>query len=91
MSLFTNGSDRDRELSGKDRILAVPFCLSALTAFALSFSLSNSPGRRYEFLCLLLICFLTLIFIDRKKDVVLASIVFIGLRVVWAVIVTPMH
>lgn len=76
------------QVSTKDRILNIPFGLSALVAFALSFSLFQPDGRPFEFFGCLLICAVTLAFVDRKRDMLLAAAAFILLRLVWAAVLT---
>ena len=88
MKIEPNLDGTGSRVSTKDRILCIPFGFSALLAFALSFSLFQSGGRPYVFFSCLLICAVTLAFIERKKDVILASVIFIFLRVVWSALIT---
>ena len=75
-------------VSTKDRVLSIPFGFSALLAFALSFSLFQPDGSPYVFVSCLVICTATFMFIERKKDVALASVLFILLRLAWSAMIT---
>jgi len=78
-------------LSTKDTILCVPICFSALLGFALSFTLFEPDRRPYAFLGCLIVYATCLFFADKKKDLFLASIVFILIRLAWSAVVTGLH
>ena len=78
-------------ISTKDRVLCIPFGLSALLAFALSFSLFQPEGRPYLFLGCLVLCTATFMFIEKKRDVALASVLFILLRLAWSAMITGLQ
>jgi hypothetical protein len=78
-------------LSMKDTVLCVPICFSALLGFALSFSLFQPDGRPYVFGACVIIYVVSLLFADKKRDLFLASMVFILLRLVWSAAITGFH
>ena len=75
-------------ISVKDRFLGVPFGFSALVAFAVSFSLFQPDGRPYVFFSCTAICAVTFMFIEKKKEVALATVIFIALRLLWSAVIT---
>jgi len=78
-------------LSTKDTFLCAPICFSAILAFALSFSLLQPDGRPYVFVGCLIVYGVCLLFADKKKELVLASLVFILIRVVWSAAISGRH
>ena len=79
-----NHTTEANSLSTKDLILGIAFAFSSLLAFALTFSLFRSDGRPVLFGTCVLICAICLLVIERKKEIVLASVLFIAIRVVWS-------
>jgi hypothetical protein len=75
-------------LSMKDTILCAPICFSALLGFALSFPLFQPNGRPYVFCGCVLVYAICLLFADKKKDLFLASMVFILIRIAWSALIT---
>lgn len=78
-------------LSTKDTFLCVPLCFSAILAFALSFSLLQADGRPYVFVGCLIIYGVCLLFVDKKKELFLGSLVFILIRAVWSAAISGRH
>jgi len=74
-------------LSTKDTILLILFGFSSLLGFALSFSLLHSDGRPYLFAGCVLVCAACLAAAEKKKEIVVGTVGFILLRVLWAVVV----
>ena len=60
-------------------------------AFALSFSLFQPNGRRYLFCGCLVVYAASMLFADRKRDLFLASMVFILLRLIWSAVITGLQ
>jgi hypothetical protein len=81
----------DFPFSTKDTILLILFGFSGLLCFALSFSLFQSDGRPYLFAGCLVFCLICLAFAEKKKELVLGTVAFISLRVVWAIAVDLMR
>lgn len=88
MQLGFQSDDTDYPLSMKDMILGVLFAFSALVAFALSFSLRQTDGRPYLFTGCIAFCVLCLLFIAKKKEIVLGALLFILVRLVWSISVS---
>lgn len=78
-------------LSMKDTFLCAPICFSALLAFALSFSLFQPDGRPYVFCGSLIVYGICLLCADKKKELFLASMVFILIRVAWSGAISGRH
>jgi len=78
-------------LSTKDTIFGILFGFSALLGFALSFSVLQPNGRPFVFCGCLFICAICILIVDKKKEVVLGSLLFIALRVVWSLSVAAIQ
>ena len=91
MEVKTRSRGRDFPLSAKDTVLLIPFAFSALLAFGLSFTLLQSDGRPYLFSGCLVLCITCLAFVDRKKDIVLGTVLFILLRITWSIAINILH
>lgn len=81
----------DLLFSTKDTILLILFGFGGLLCFALSFSLLQSDGKPYLFGGCLALCLICLLLADKKKELVLGTVGFILLRVVWAILVNTLR
>jgi hypothetical protein len=77
--------------STRDTILGLLFTFSGLLAFGLSFTLMQADGRPYLFCGCLIVCALSLLFVDKRKQIFLGTVAFILLRLVWAAVVTGLQ
>ena len=91
MNILTRRRGIGPQISAKDRFLNAVCGFSALAAFALSFSLFQPDGRPYVFSGCLVVYAASLVFADRKRDIVLASASFILLRLVWSAITSGLQ
>ena len=91
MKIESEASHLGSRLSTKDTILCVPIGFSGLLGFALSFSLFQPEGRPYLFGACLIVCVVSLLFADKKKDLFLGSLAFILLRLAWSAAITGLH
>lgn len=78
-------------LSTKDTILGIVFAFSGLLSFALSFTLLHDNGRPYLFCGSLALCLVCLLLAKNKKVIVLGTVGFILLRVVWSILTTSLQ
>jgi hypothetical protein len=82
-------ADRSVAFTNRDRILCIPFCLSGLLCFALILAYWDTREiRLVVFGVSLLICVTSLVISDNKKRLVLGLAAFIGLRLLWSLLVT---
>jgi hypothetical protein len=88
MSIDSGPGRTGQQISMKDTILSIPIGFSALLGFALSFSLFQPDGRPYVFGGCLIVYVVSLLFADKKRDLFLASLVFILLRLAWSAVIT---
>ena len=91
MNMDSKPGNPGPQISRKDTILCIPIGFSALLAFALSFSLFQPDGRRYLFCGCLVVYAASMLFADRKRDLFLASMVFILLRLIWSAVITGLQ
>jgi hypothetical protein len=91
MSIDSEPRRDDPQLSMKDMILCIPICFSSLLAFALSFTLFQPEGRPYLFCGCVIVYVVSLLFVEKKRDVFLGSIIFILLRLVWGAVITALQ
>jgi hypothetical protein len=91
MSVNSEPRRDDPQVSMKDMILCIPICFSSLLGFALAFTLFQPDGRPYLFCACLIVYVASLLFADKKKDLFLASIVFILLRLAWSAVITGLQ
>jgi hypothetical protein len=84
MNVESNRRCSGSPLSTKDTLVCAPICFSALLAFALSFSLFQPNGRPYVFCGCLIVYAICLLVADKKKELFLASMLFILIRLAWS-------
>jgi len=81
--------DRGRlQFSLKDHILLIIMGASALLGFALSFSLLQPNGRPYLFSGCVAVYLTCIVFATKRRALVLGTLVFIAIRVIWSVAIT---
>lgn len=88
MNVESNSRRSGSPLSTKDAFLSAPICFSAVLAFALSFSLLQPDGRPYVFCGCLVVYVTCLLLADKKKELALASMIFILIRIAWSIAIS---
>lgn len=75
----------------KDTILIGVCGFSGLLCFALSFTLMQPDGRPYLFGGSLAVFIVGLLFAEKRRDILLGTIAFILLRLVWSALITGLQ
>jgi hypothetical protein len=78
---------QDYSPSTKDQILGLIFIVSGLLCFALSFTVFRGNGRPILFGVCLSLCLICLVLAENKKGLALALLVFLAIRVAWALVI----
>jgi hypothetical protein len=91
MEIQSKREDDNFPISTKDTILLILFGSGALLCFSLSFTLLQDNGRPFLFGGSLVLCLLCILLAQKRKEMLLGTVGFIAIRVLWGIVVTGLH